>query len=147
MRKSKGENHMGLLLNTLSPAVLYEEMAKSTYFVDKTAFIGQMLQRIGTNGKYVCITRPRRFGKTVMANMLGAFLTKSAATAKLFAQLKIGRDAEAMQHINQYNVIYIDFSRISSNDYSHNRNYTGQCKRRQRLENFVNEASWSIFIS
>ena len=32
---------MGLLLNTLSPAVLYEEMAKSTYFVDKTAFIGQ----------------------------------------------------------------------------------------------------------
>jgi hypothetical protein len=117
MRKSKGENHMGLLLNTLSPAVLYEEMAKSTYFVDKTAFIGQMLQRIGTNGKYVCITRPRRFGKTVMANMLGAFLTKSAATAKLFAQLKIGRDAEAMQHINQYNVIYIDFSRISSNDY------------------------------
>lgn len=51
---------MGLLLNTLSPAVLYEEMAKSTYFVDKTAFIGQMLQRIGTNGKYVCITRPRR---------------------------------------------------------------------------------------
>ena len=108
---------MGLLLNTLSPAVLYEEMAESTYFVDKTAFIGQMLQRIGTNGKYVCITRPRRFGKTVMANMLGAFLTKSAATAKLFAQLKIGRDAEAMQHINQYNVIYIDFSRISSNDY------------------------------
>lgn len=108
---------MGLLLNTLSPAVLYEEMAKSTYFVDKTAFIGQMLQRIGTNGKYVCITRPRRFGKTVMANMLGAFLTKSAATAKLFAQLNIGRDAEAMQHINQYNVIYIDFSRISSNDY------------------------------
>lgn len=48
---------MGLLLNTLSPAVLYEEMAESTYFVDKTAFIGQMLQRIGTNGKYVCITR------------------------------------------------------------------------------------------
>ena len=108
---------MGLLLNTLSPAVLYEEMAESTYFVDKTAFIGQMLQRIGTNGKYVCITRPRRFGKTVMANMLGAFLTKSAATKKLFAQLNIGRDAEAMQHINQYNVIYIDFSRISSNDY------------------------------
>lgn len=108
---------MGLLLNTLSPAILYEEMAESTYFVDKTAFIGQMLQRIGTNGKYVCITRPRRFGKTVMANMLGAFLTKSAATKKLFAQLNIGRDAEAMQHINQYNVIYIDFSRISSNDY------------------------------
>lgn len=71
---------MGLLLNTLSPAVLYEEMAESTYFVDKTAFIGQMLQRIGTNGKYVCITRPHRFGKTVMANMLGAFLTKSATT-------------------------------------------------------------------
>lgn len=44
---------MGLLLNTLSPAVLYEEMAESTYFVDKTAFIGQMLQRIGTCASHV----------------------------------------------------------------------------------------------
>ena len=64
---------MGLFLNTASSLTLYGEMVKSTYFVDKTAFISQISERIGTNDKYICLTRPRRFGKTVMANMLGAF--------------------------------------------------------------------------
>ncbi|WP_304091453.1 MULTISPECIES: AAA family ATPase [Phascolarctobacterium] len=66
---------MGLFLNTLSPAMLYEEIAGSKYFVDKTEFISRVAERIGTSNKYLCLTRPRRFGKTVMANMLGAFFT------------------------------------------------------------------------
>lgn len=110
---------MGLFLNTLSPLMLYEEMVKSTYFVDKSVFISQLLQRVGTSNKYVCLTRPRRFGKTVMANMLGAFFTKTANSSDLFASLKIAEDKHAMQHINQYNVIYIDFSRVGSESNSY----------------------------
>ena len=37
---------MGLFLNTLSPAMLYEEIAGSTYFVDKTEFIGRVAERV-----------------------------------------------------------------------------------------------------
>lgn len=110
---------MGLFLNTLSPVTLYREMAKSTYFVDKTTFISQVLDRIGTNNKYICITRPRRFGKTVMANMLGAFFTKGTDSNDIFASLKISENKQAMCKMNQYNVIYIDFSRVGNSDSSY----------------------------
>lgn len=105
---------MGLFLNTLSPMVLYEEIVKSTYFVDKTDFIGKVAERIGTSNKYLCITRPRRFGKTVMANMLGAFFSKAGESRRIFASLSINKNKQAMQQLNQYNVIYIDFSRVSA---------------------------------
>lgn len=104
---------MGLFLNTASPLTLYGEMVKSTYFVDKTVFISKISERIGTNNKYICITRPRRFGKTVMANMLGAFFTKNVNSLDIFSSLKISQNEQIMQRMNQYNVIYIDFSRVS----------------------------------
>ena len=112
---------MGLFLNTLSPAMLYEEMVGSTYFVDKTEFISRVAERIGTSNKYLCLTRPRRFGKTVMANMLGAFFTKAGDSSKIFAPLKISGNTQVMQQMNQYNVIYIDFSRVGGDSSS----YTG----------------------
>lgn len=110
---------MGLFLNTLSPAMLYEEIAGSTYFVDKTDFIGRVAERIGTSAKYLCLTRPRRFGKTVMANMLGAFFTKAGDSRRIFASLKISGNTQAMQQMNQYNVIYIDFSRVGGDSSSY----------------------------
>lgn len=112
---------MGLFLNTLSPAMLYEEIAGSKYFVDKTEFISRVAERIGTSNKYLCLTRPRRFGKTVMANMLGAFFTKNGDSRRLFASLKVSKDKQLMQQLNQYNVIYIDFSRVGGDSSS----YTG----------------------
>ena len=112
---------MGLFLNTLSPAMLYEEIAGSKYFVDKTEFISMVAERIGTSNKYLCLTRPRRFGKTVMANMLGAFFTKNGDSRRLFASLKVSKDKQLMQQLNQYNVIYIDFSRVGGDSSS----YTG----------------------
>ena len=112
---------MGLFLNTLSPAMLYGEIAGSKYFVDKTEFISKVAERIGTSNKYLCLTRPRRFGKTVMANMLGAFFTKTGDSRRLFASLKVSKDKQIMQQMNQYNVIYIDFSRVGGDSSS----YTG----------------------
>ena len=110
---------MGLFLNTLSPAMLYEEIAGSKYFVDKTEFISRVAERIGTSNKYLCLTRPRRFGKTVMANMLGAFFTKAGDSRRLFASLKVSKDKQTMQQLNQYNVIYIDFSRVGGDSSSY----------------------------
>ena len=110
---------MGLFLNTLSPAMLYEEIAGSKYFVDKTEFISRVAERIGTSNKYLCLTRPRRFGKTVMANMLGAFFTKAGDSRGLFASLKVSKDKQTMQQLNQYNVIYIDFSRVGGDSSSY----------------------------
>ena len=52
--------------------------------------------------QYICITRPRRFGKTIMANMLGAFLGKRWNSSLIFDHLKI---AESEKYQNIY-IIY-----------------------------------------
>ena len=50
----------------------------SPYFVDKSAILEEIIPRIGTTENYICLTRPRRFGKSIMANMIGAFFSTSA---------------------------------------------------------------------
>ncbi len=75
---------MGLYLNSKKPAILYQNETRAAYFIDKTALLDELAallessdhapQQLGTIGnKYVCITRPRRFGKTVMANMIASY--------------------------------------------------------------------------
>ena len=65
--------------------------------------------------QYICITRPRRFGKTIMANMLGAFFGKAWDASQIFDHLKIADSPEYHQYLNQYDIIYIDFSRLPEN--------------------------------
>lgn len=69
---------MAVCLNTKTALILYSELANSAYFVDKSSMIEAMNKRIRTNLKYVCITKPRRFGKTSILNMLGAYYERSA---------------------------------------------------------------------
>ena len=45
----------------------FQLMSKDKYFVDKTEFIDRMNELIGIKDRFVCITRPRRFGKTLNA--------------------------------------------------------------------------------
>ena len=67
------------------------------------------------NQKYICITRPRRFGKTVMANMIGAFFGKGADSRDVFSGLRIAESKFFEKHLNQHDVIYIDCSRVLKN--------------------------------
>ncbi len=107
---------MGFYLNNREPFSMYQEMVKNPYFVDKTAMIHEIIPRIGITEKYICITRPRRFGKSVAASMLGAFFSKACDSTEMFDRLEISNFREYQEHINQYNVIYIDFSAAGSFD-------------------------------
>lgn len=64
-------------LNALAPYTLYKEICEGDYFVDKTIMIEEVLNELSAANKYICVTRPRRFGKTVMAHMLTAFLERA----------------------------------------------------------------------
>ena len=97
-------------LNTNTQIILFQDTLNSEIYVDKSMLIEKISPMIRTNSKYVCITRPRRFGKTVNANMLGAYYTKGYDTHALFSGLKIASSEHFESHINQYNVIHIDFS-------------------------------------
>lgn len=67
---------MGMFLNSNVPFEAYSEIVSDIYFVDKSMLIEELLPAIGKTNRYICITRPRRFGKSVMAAMVGAFLEK-----------------------------------------------------------------------
>lgn len=102
---------MGFYLNNIALYSLYESETVKPYFVDKTMLLKELFPLVKEGKNYLCITRPRRFGKTVMANMIGAFFAKDFDSSSLFKGLKIADIAGYRENRNQHNVIYIDFSR------------------------------------
>ena len=106
---------MGIFLNSRSPCADYREMVSDLYFVDKSMLITELIPALEKKNRYFCISRPRRFGKSVMANMIGAFFGKSMDSSGLFDHLAISKQEKYRDHLNQHNVIYIDFSRMSEN--------------------------------
>lgn len=102
---------MGMFLNSIIPYESYKEMVMDTYFIDKSMLLAELIPAVGRKNKYFCITRPRRFGKTVMAEMAGAFFGRAADGSKLFSGLEISKFKNYKEHLNQYNVIFIDFSK------------------------------------
>ena len=98
-------------LDTEIPLALFQRVLKRKIYVDKSLLIDKLNDVIGTDECYYCITRPRRFGKTINANMLGAYYTQGFDTHDLFKDLKIAQTASYEEHINQHHVVYIDFSR------------------------------------
>ena len=103
---------MGFFLNSKGPCADYREMISDSYFVDKSMLIKELLPALGKKNRFFCITRPRRFGKSVMANMVGAFFGKSVDSSELFDFLAIAKHKNYKEHLNQHNVIYIDFSEV-----------------------------------
>ena len=67
---------MGFYLNNKSKVSLYKSEMQRPYFVDKTLILSELFPLIESGNSHICITRPRRFGKTIMANMIAAFLSK-----------------------------------------------------------------------
>ena len=98
---------MGTYLNPGNQA--FREIA-GPHYVDKTGLIALMNKRIDTDEKLVCISRPRRFGKSFAAKMLTAYYDCSCDSHELFDDRKIGSVGDYDEHINQYNVICIDVS-------------------------------------
>ena len=69
---------MGRYLNSRVPFEVYKEIAGTRFFVDKSLLLEDVLSAAEVDGqKYLCITRPRRFGKSIMACMVAAFFGKA----------------------------------------------------------------------
>ncbi|MBR5509881.1 MAG: AAA family ATPase [Lachnospiraceae bacterium] len=79
-------------------------------YVDKTEMIAFINSTLGTKDKLTCVSRPRRFGKSYAAQMLCAYYDRSCNSEALFANLKIANDPSFKEHLNQYNVIYLDMT-------------------------------------
>lgn len=102
---------MGIYLNSKVPFELYKAAASGRYFVDKSKLLEELMPSFGTEDRFFCITRPRRFGKSVMANMVGAFFGCAADAGAVFDGLHIAQSENYRKHLNRYDVISVDFSR------------------------------------
>lgn len=95
---------MGYILNPDNYE--YQEYAlvkKPSFYIDKTDFIACMNQNVRTTNKFICFTRPRRFGKTITAKMLSAYYSKGCVSKELFDTFKIATESSYTEHLNQYN--------------------------------------------
>lgn len=97
---------MGVYLNPRNDAFL--ESVNSEIYIDKTKLISYTNGVLGTEQKFICISRPRRFGKSMTAKMLAAYYCKDCDSEALFCNLQIAKDETYQKHLNQYDVIFFN---------------------------------------
>ena len=96
---------MGIILDPTSES--FRESLNSQIYVDKSMLIMCTNNVINTMQKYVCVSRPRRFGKSVAANMLCAYYG-STDSADMFETLKIAQTKDYKKYLNKFHVIHIN---------------------------------------
>lgn len=105
---------MGIYLNPNNEN--FTETARSKIYVDKTMMIAALNDIMRTANKYVCVSRPRRFGKTIAGNMLSAYYSKGCDSRSLFAPYKINHAPGFESNLNKLNVIQIDMNSEFKNE-------------------------------
>lgn len=97
---------MGRFLNPGNDA--FQDTLNDEIYVDKTEFIDYINRLADTNNKFICNSRPRRFGKSVTANMLAAYYSKGCDSKEMFSGLKISNMDSFEKYLNKCEVIHFD---------------------------------------
>ena len=87
----------------------------SEIYVDKTGLIEYTNKVLNTKQRFVCVSRPRRFGKSMAAEMLVAYYDRECDSRELFEGYQIEKAKSFEKHLNKYNVIslnMLDFYKI-----------------------------------
>ncbi|WP_027089548.1 AAA family ATPase [Thomasclavelia saccharogumia] len=103
---------MGIYLNPTNQN-FYEAINKEIY-VDKSLLIERIEHLKEKVNKYLCISRPRRFGKSTDANMLVAYYSKGCDSSQIFNDLKISQTELYQKHLNRHNVVYLNMQKFLS---------------------------------
>lgn len=103
---------MGIYLNPGNKG--FWELIRSKIYVDKTGLIACTNELISTKDKFICVSRPRRFGKTMALEMLAAYYSRGCDSKALFAGLKIENDPDFEEYINRYDVIFLNMQQFLS---------------------------------
>ena len=77
-------------------------------YVDKSGLITKMNDRINKENCNICVSRPRRFGKSMNLGMLAAYYSCGCDSREMFDRLLISKDESYSEHLNKYNVVYIN---------------------------------------
>ena len=86
----------------------FEVAVNSQIYVDKTGLLAYTNSVINTKQALICSSRPRRFGKSITADMLCAYYSSGCDSDSIFASYEIAKSDSYKKHLNQYDVIYLD---------------------------------------
>lgn len=129
---------MGVYLNSKSAYGQFRKDRSSVYYVDKTDILAELVPAVeagaehgsmDSGSRYIAVTRPRCFGKTVMANMIASYFGKGVDSDKTFQELKVSQYEWYSRHLNKHNVIHIVFSDMPD-DVTSYRQYIDRIKKR-----------------
>ena len=102
---------MGIYLNKGNG--MLREALNGQIYVDKSMLIRVCNSKIKTPDKFMAVSRPRRFGKSMAANMLVAYYSKGCDSKELFSSLKISKDESFEKHLNKYNVLHLTMTEFT----------------------------------
>lgn len=119
---------MGIYVNPGNTA--FKEAVNSKIYIDKSKLILYTNSVLNTKQKNMCVSRPRRFGKSMAADMLAAYYSKGCSSEKLFAGKKAGEDSSFKQHLNQHNVIRLDIQQF--------------LESKRDLDTFIDEIEYAV---
>ena len=97
---------MGIYLNPSN--IDFQRAINSEIYVDKSQLIEYTNKKLFTEQQFICVSRPRRFGKSMAANMLTAYYSRGCNSEEMFSKLKISKADTFEKHLNRYNVIHIN---------------------------------------
>ena len=97
---------MGIYLNPSN--IDFQQALNSKIYVDKSMLIEYANNVIYTEQKFICVSRPRRFGKSMAANMLTAYYSCGCNSREMFSHLKISEGESFEKHLNRYNLIHVN---------------------------------------
>lgn len=107
-----GTENMGIYLNPGNAA--FSKAVHSKIYVDKTGLIAYTNECIGTKQGYLCVSRPRRFGKSMSVEMLAAYYSRGCDSEKLFSAYKAKTLATFSEHLNCHSVVFLNMQRFLS---------------------------------
>ena len=97
---------MGLFVNPDNSA--FQTALNAKIYVDKTGLINYTNSVLESTDAFICNSRPRRFGKSVTADMLTAYYSRGCDSRKMFSELEIAQSKNFRKYLNQYDVIHFD---------------------------------------
>lgn len=97
---------MGIFVNSDNSA--FQVALNSEIYIDKTGLLMYTNKVMNTLQGYICNSRPRRFGKSITADMLTAYYSKGCDSRNMFSGLEISQSPDFKEHLNRYDVIHWD---------------------------------------
>lgn len=101
---------MGIYVNPGNEG--FKRAVNSKIYIDKTGLLEYTNSVLETEQSYICVSRPRRFGKSIAAEMLVAYYDKSCDSKELFQGREIAKNEDFTKHLNQYDVIHVDMNSL-----------------------------------